>query len=89
MQVISDANVCAVHLTNVIHQEHITRSQGTSGKAAAQPRLRQELRKVVLVTGACGDIGRAICLRLARSRLKDPAFDDFKVNALPSAAHYN
>lgn len=36
---------------------------------------------MVLVTGACGDIGRAICLRLARSRLKDPAFDDFKVNA--------
>jgi hypothetical protein len=36
---------------------------------------------VVLVTGACGDIGKAICLRLARSRLKDPAFDDFKVKA--------
>lgn len=49
--------------------------------AASTNRLRQELRKVVLVTGACGDIGRAICLRLARSRLKDPAFDDFKVNA--------
>ena len=33
------------------------------------------------MTGACGDIGKAICLRLARSRLKDPTFDDFKVNA--------
>jgi FlaA1/EpsC-like NDP-sugar epimerase len=52
--------------------------------AAAKPKLRQELRKVVLVTGACGEIGTAICLRLARSRRKDPAFDDFKVSWLLS-----
>ena len=75
------ANMRVHHVADAIHQHHITKSQATFGMAAAQPRLRQELRKVVLVTGACGDIGRAICLRLARSRLKDPAFDDFKVDA--------